>query len=182
MAAIDWSPAWELGVDAMDETHREFVSSLGALADAPEDAILARLDELIDHTARHFSAENEWMAMLPFPPLHCHVAEHEGVLGAMRLARDYMAEGKLEVGRVLGPELIAWFENHARTMDAMLAAVIKATGFDPADPRPVELPPELLAGAACHAGHAAGCAGESCGHVAGCAGQSCACHSGTQGS
>lgn len=162
MTTIEWSEAWELGVDAMDDTHREFVASLNALAEAPADALLARLDELIDHTARHFSAENEWMAMLPFPPVHCHVAEHEGVLGAMRLAREYVAEGKLEVGRVLGPELVSWFENHARTMDAMLATVIKVTGFDPADPRPVALPPELLAGAACHTEHEAGCAGHSC--------------------
>ena len=99
--------------------------------------------------------------------MHCHVAEHEGVLDAMRLARTYVADGKPEVARVLGRELGAWFANHARTMDAMLAAVIKLTGFDPADPRPVELPASLMGGgAACHAptGHA-------------CAGAGCACHS-----
>jgi hemerythrin len=159
---IEWSESWDLGVGPMDDTHREFVASLGALGQAPEDALLARLDELLAHTERHFSTENGWMEMLPFPPLHCHVAEHQGVLDAMRLARDYVAEGKAEVARVLGRELLTWFDNHARTMDAMLAAVIKITGFDPADPRPVELPPELLAAAGCQSDHAAGCGGGAC--------------------
>jgi hemerythrin-like metal-binding protein len=163
VTTIEWSQAWELGVGAMDDTHREFVAAVNALGDAPDDALQARLDELIAHARRHFAAENDWMAKLPFPPIHCHMAEHQGVLEAMGLARTYMAEGKLEVGRVLGQELAAWFANHARTMDAMLAAVIKLTGFDPADPRPVAIPPELAASVACDGEHPSRCSGLSCG-------------------
>ena len=163
MTEIAWSDTWEMGVDAMDETHREFVASVEALGRAPDDALLARVDELIDHTARHFASENEWMTALSFPAMHCHVAEHEGVLDAMRLARGYVAEGKAEVGRVLGRELANWFANHARSMDAMLAAAIKLTGFDPADPRPVANPAWLQdAGSACHAEPVSGCGGSAC--------------------
>ena len=131
MSLLEWSTALELGVDRMDHTHREFVDQLNALSAAPDAAFLALLDRFLDHTVQHFEQEKRWMAQLPFPPIHCHTAEHEGVLEVMREARQHVAAGNVEVGRVLARELAPWFAQHAATMDAMLAQVMKASGFNP---------------------------------------------------
>lgn len=128
---IEWSPQHELGVARMDATHREFIDCVNALHDAPDSDMLAALDKLLLHTIEHFEQENRWMSELAFPPAHCHVPEHEGILQITREVRGMIAEGKYEIGRVLAKELAPWFVNHAATMDNMLAAFIQARGFDP---------------------------------------------------
>jgi hemerythrin len=130
MPLIEWSDALTLGVAKMDATHREFVDQLNALADAGDDVLLAGLDDFIAHTVEHFEQENGWMGSMDYPPIHCHLEEHEGVLGIMREVRGMVAEGKFELGRVLVRELAPWFTNHAATMDAMLATFIQAKGLD----------------------------------------------------
>jgi hemerythrin len=127
MATMEWSGALELGVDAMDETHREFVAHLNALGEASDADILARFDACYAHTVEHFAQESEWMRQITFPPAHCHTAEHEGVLEVMREVRGHLQAGHYEVGRVLARELATWFQGHAASMDAMLAYVLKAS-------------------------------------------------------
>jgi hemerythrin-like metal-binding protein len=128
MNTMEWSPALELGVGVMDDTHRDFVRLLNALGEASEQDMVARFDEFYAHTVAHFGQETEWMQRMDFPPLHCHQQEHEGVLEVMREVRGYLLEGKYDVGRVLAKELAAWFKSHATTMDAMLAQALASGG------------------------------------------------------
>lgn len=133
MTLIAWSDKLALGVATMDDTHRGFVELLNALHAAPDERLAERLDAFIAHTITHFEQERVWMQELDFPPMHCHVNEHEGVLNIMREVRGLLDEGKFEVGRVLARELAPWFENHARGMDAMLAFFLRCSeaGVDP---------------------------------------------------
>ena len=129
MATIEWSEALLLGVEPMDSTHREFMARLNALAEAPEARMLECFELLYSHTQEHFERENAWMEQIVFPPVHCHTAEHEGVLEVMRDVRRHLEAGDLEVGRVLARELAEWFKGHAATMDAMLAQMLQAHGI-----------------------------------------------------
>ena len=126
MTTMEWNAALELGVDTMDDTHRDFVRCVNALGEASDADMMARFEELYQHTIEHFGQEIEWMKEINFPPLHCHSAEHDGVLEVMREVRGYLQQGNYEVGRVLARELATWFKSHAATMDAMLAQVLKA--------------------------------------------------------
>lgn len=128
---LEWSPQYELGVPRMDATHREFVTLVNALHDAADADMLAALDALLAHTVEHFEQENRWMSLLAFPPAHCHVPEHEGILQIAREVRGMLVEEKFEIGRVLARELMPWFVNHAATMDNMLASYIQARGYNP---------------------------------------------------
>lgn len=130
MATLDWTPALALGDARIDDTHREFVEMVNAVGDAADEQMLAAVDALIAHTEEHFGQEQRWMAATEFPPTHCHLDEHAGVLDAMRETRNYVAEGKYNVGRVLAKELASWFTSHAATMDNMLAQWLKAQNFD----------------------------------------------------
>ena len=133
MALLDWSDKLVLGVERMDETHREFVEQLNTLHAASDEDYLRLLDAFIEHTVAHFEQEQRWMQELNFPPIHCHTNEHDGVLNIMRDVRRMVAEGKGEIGRVLTRELAPWFENHAAGMDAMLAFFLRCVeaGVDP---------------------------------------------------
>lgn len=125
---MNWSTDYELGIAPMDETHREFVEQVAALAAAADGELAGLLDELIVHTIAHFEQEKRWMQTSGFPPIHCHTGEHERVLEVMRDVRNKVGAGDLALGRTLVKELPAWFENHASTMDAALAFFIKETG------------------------------------------------------
>ncbi|HZP88510.1 MAG TPA: hemerythrin domain-containing protein [Burkholderiales bacterium] len=128
MATMEWSDSLELGVDQMDDTHKEFVEHLNALSAAADEDMLAQFDAFYAHTVEHFGQEHEWMQAIEFPPIHCHDTEHEGVLEVMREVRRHLEAGDYNVGRVLAREMGEWFRIHAGTMDAMLAAVLKSGG------------------------------------------------------
>ena len=121
MALLDWTEEFALGEAQMDATHREFVDCLNAVAAAADDNFLPALDRFIDHSDAHFADENTRMAATCFPPSQCHVTEHTNVLNLCRDVRQMVVEGKLPVGRVLVNELAPWFQQHAQSMDAMLA-------------------------------------------------------------
>jgi hemerythrin-like metal-binding protein len=131
---MEWTDALTLGVDRMDATHREFVEYLNLLAAAADEEMLVQFDAFYAHTVAHFEQEAQWMRSTAFPPIHCHEAEHEGVLEVMREVRGHLEQGKFEVGRVLAAEMAEWFRGHTATMDAMLAHYLKTRGLEPQAP------------------------------------------------
>lgn len=130
MAVIEWTPELELGFDPMDQTHREFVAMLNDMAMAPDDEVDEKLERFIAHTVAHFEQENQWMRLSGFPPIGCHMGEHERVLAILFEVRGMVRTGQIIIARVLATELAAWFENHAATMDHALAYYLEQTGFD----------------------------------------------------
>jgi len=130
MAVIEWKPEFELGLQPMDETHREFIAMLNDLEAAPDEEIDEKLDQFIAHTVAHFEQENHWMRLSGFPPIGCHMGEHERVLAILYEVRRMVHTGQVIIARVLARDLATWFENHAATMDYALAYYIEHTGFD----------------------------------------------------
>ena len=131
MPVMEWSDTLELDKGVMDETHREFIELLNRLADAPDDSMLAVLDEFIEHTEEHFAQEPHWMEQLTYPPRTCHVREHDGVREPAREVRRRVAAGETRFGLVLAKAVAEWFAGHAGSMDHVLALYMKEKGYDP---------------------------------------------------
>lgn len=131
MPLMQWNDALVLDGGIIDETHKEFVELLNRMFEAPDENMLEILDEFIAHTEAHFAQEQRWMEELDFPPLSCHVGEHEGVLEITREVRRRAAEGEARFGKVLAQGVAEWFENHAASMDMVLAQYIKERGYEP---------------------------------------------------
>ncbi|MCG3200681.1 MAG: Bacteriohemerythrin [Gammaproteobacteria bacterium] len=126
---MEWKPDFELGLPPMDETHREFVGMLNELASCAEGEFVGLLERLVAHTVTHFEQEATWMHACGFPPMRCHVGEHERVLKVVSEVLARVRTGDLELGRRLIAELPHWFEHHAATMDRALAGYIRSTGY-----------------------------------------------------
>lgn len=131
MALLEWSPSLELDLELMDETHREFAALVNQLGDAPDAEVPACFDALIEHTVAHFEQENVWMQESGFPPIDCHIGEHERVLQGLHSVRHLLAAGDVAIARRAAEELTPWFANHAATMDNALAFHIKRSGYTP---------------------------------------------------
>ena len=134
---MEWNETLVLDQRLMDETHREFIELLNGLADAPDEKMLAVLDEFIRHTEEHFAQEQRWMEQMTYAPLTCHVREHDGVLETAYEVRRRVAAGETRFGHVLARAVAEWFSNHAASMDNVLALYMKEKGFEPdRDPLP----------------------------------------------
>lgn len=129
MPIIIWSAAHELGVPAMDRTHREFVELYNGLAGASDRDFAVRFDALVDHTVAHFAQEDRWMEASGFPPTAIHRSEHDRVLALMRGLQQRVAAGEVTAGRPVVDTLPAWFDQHAATMDAALANWMRRVGY-----------------------------------------------------
>jgi hemerythrin-like metal-binding protein len=126
---MEWKAEFELGVAPMDDTHREFVNMLSELESCAAEDFGNRLEHFAAHTVAHFDQENAWMHASGFPPIRCHMGEHERVLRVIFDVLERVRGGELDLGRRLVAELPHWFEHHAATMDFALASYIRATGY-----------------------------------------------------
>ena len=123
---LTWSDDLVMNMDKMDETHREFVDMLAATELAPDAQLLQSFTDLIAHTESHFGGEDQWMKDSAFGPGGCHSDEHDMILKVMREAlRRGQADNNLSLVRQLTSELAIWFDNHAKSMDAVLAMYLK---------------------------------------------------------
>ncbi|MBP7661847.1 MAG: hemerythrin domain-containing protein, partial [Burkholderiaceae bacterium] len=100
MALLNWDDRLLVGVEPMDQTHREFVELLGELARAAEADTISALDRLIEHTVLHFRQEEEWMVDSGWGP-PCHAGEHHQVLEIIRTVRTRALAGEWKLVGVL---------------------------------------------------------------------------------
>lgn len=128
MEILQFNAGLTLGNAVMDATHQEFTDLLNRVGNAPEDQLVGALDEFIAHSEAHFAQEQQWMEEKQFPPLHCHVREHEGVLEITREVRNRVAAGETHLASVLAKAVAEWFTLHVTSMDAVLAMFLAQPG------------------------------------------------------
>lgn len=158
MKIMEWNDALAIDGGVIDDTHKEFVDLLNRLGEVEGVDVLPAIDEFIAHTEEHFLQEQRWMEAIPFPPIHCHVNEHNGVLDICREVRNRVANGETRYSKVLAQAVGEWFENHAASMDTVLAMVMKEQGYEPtrgAGDRAGQ--PVLETAGSCGGGSAGGC-------------------------
>lgn len=119
--ALHWSDALLLGLDEIDDEHREFVDLINALQRCADTDVLACLDRFIAHAQAHFAHEDDWMTSTAFPPARCHIAEHAAVLKSAFEARAMAGTGELAFARQFADDLAAWFPAHVEQLDSALA-------------------------------------------------------------
>ena len=129
MVLIEWNDRFELGVGRMDSSHQEFIQLLSRLNGVTVQEFPVLFAKLLAHTEQHFASEERWMVESGFPPIMIHCDEHERVLEILREALTVVQSGDAASGRTLVRELLAWFEQHAASMDLALARHIEATGY-----------------------------------------------------
>jgi hemerythrin-like metal-binding protein len=118
---LEWNDRYLLGFGPMDETHEEFVSLVGRMQLAPDQALESLLSELAAHATKHFEMENQWMTQTEFPARSCHIDEHAAVMKSVEEVRELLAQGNTDVCRRLVKELAGWFPAHADHLDSALS-------------------------------------------------------------
>ncbi|MEJ2453273.1 MAG: hemerythrin domain-containing protein [Candidatus Thiodiazotropha sp.] len=118
---------YQLGLMAMDGTHREFVDLVNRLGEADKAGFITLFAELHQHTKRHFEQEMRWMEDSAFPAIREHADEHRRVLGELDRFAQRVASGSIMMGKAyVTQQLPHWFDLHAKTMDSALANHLKS--------------------------------------------------------
>lgn len=115
-----------LGMDEMDNTHREFITQVDTLISASNAEFPALFQSLVTHTREHFMAEGRLMRESKYRGLPEHEAEHHRVLGELQQLNRTLKRGHLPLVRAYVKEgLPEWFDTHLAMMDGALVMHLK---------------------------------------------------------
>jgi len=119
---LAWQEAYECGEATIDAEHRELFALANRAIDATlgeggREGVLAALDGLIAHVARHFADEEAILARLRYGDLEPHRRAHEGLVRRALWLRERVGSGEAGVGALvefLAQDVVA---RHMLTMD-----------------------------------------------------------------
>lgn len=129
MPIIEWDDqVFLLGLEIMDETHKEFVTLLNQLEEVDDRAFPILFERLIAHTMLHFQLEESLMHESKFPAFAEHKDEHQRILGELNQFKKRVDKGLVAFGRnYIHSRMPEWFCLHAATMDSALVAHMNNT-------------------------------------------------------
>jgi hemerythrin len=123
---LKWTEDLSVGVDEIDEQHRELFRRAGRVLDGlkrgePEE-IGGLVDFLHEYAVTHFGAEEEFMRKSRYPGYVRHKAEHDRFIAdllALSREHDRKGSGAFMVLRV-SHWLVQWLKEHVSGTDAEL--------------------------------------------------------------
>ena len=128
MNLFTWTDDLLLGVELIDNQHREYFRRVNALFDAlggrePKEALVATFEFLQEYVVEHFDAEQHIMAVHAFPGADEHMQQHEFFAGKVDAMREALTgeDGPAVVTEQVDSLLVAWFVKHIRRVDQELA-------------------------------------------------------------
>jgi len=123
MPLLNWSPDLSVGVDALDDDHRQLFALVNQVHDAIQagcaEPLLAPLfDRLVDYAREHFRREEALMDEGHYPGLAAHREEHLLLATRVHELRRRFVGGSVEN---LNLELLVlfktWLTSHIRISD-----------------------------------------------------------------
>ena len=128
MPLMQWTEELSVGVESLDDDHRQLFAMVNGLFDAIEggtggELLGALFDALVDYTRDHFTREEALMAARHYPGLAAHRAEHAQLAERVHALRRNFLGGvaKPLKAEPVGQELLVlfktWLTSHIRVTD-----------------------------------------------------------------
>lgn len=132
MAPLEWSSSLQIGVEDIDNQHKEILGRINSLmlsmqAGKGAEQIGALLEFLTDYVKHHFAAEEKLMAELLYPGFEQHRGEHaEFVRDLATLKGEYEAEGASSHFAVkVNSRVGVWFVSHIMRSDRAIGTFLR---------------------------------------------------------
>ena len=125
MPVIDWDDHYSIGVEKIDNHHKNLFFILNKTYDSflkyvPTDELGTLFDELIDYTAYHFSQEEQLMQENQFPDFLAHKKEHDNFSQKIVEMQKDFHNGKKALTLEVISFLNNWLSHHILHIDAEL--------------------------------------------------------------
>jgi hemerythrin len=136
VSIVDLEAIPQVELQFINDDHREEGRLLNELADAvkghlggkiPVEAVLHKLDALLEHTQEHFGREEDAMRQAGFPPYEVHKGEHDRVVDEMESEETHFREtgDTKRLWSYVSEGIPTWFVGHIHSMDAVTAQFVK---------------------------------------------------------
>ena len=120
MSYMQWGPSLSIGIEVIDEQHKQIVEYINkldsAILDNDNQAIRHVLDELVDYTMTHFAFEESLLQKGGYPHFDAHKQVHETFKKSITEYVEQFEQGEA-VGRKLLSMLRVWLTNHIKRDD-----------------------------------------------------------------
>ena len=125
MTLIVWRDEFSVGVESVDQEHREMIELINGLDNAmAEDAdcttVISTLGEIYAKISAHFALEEKYMRETRYMAYAEHKEDHEILLDDLRDIMDQVEDDGTYNEDQLSKDLSYWFSEHFRTHDARL--------------------------------------------------------------
>ncbi|MCB1955428.1 MAG: hemerythrin family protein [Rhodocyclaceae bacterium] len=119
---FEWSDSFSVGVQEIDEQHKELVGLLNQLHTAihehhGSEAARRILDELADYTKTHFMVEESLMRISNYPDFTAHKQWHEDLIGQVVALQEKLDKGQATITFELLHFLKVWLTKHINEAD-----------------------------------------------------------------
>lgn len=128
---LKWKNAYYVGVEEIDNDHKQLVSLINQVVTASQDHLSENivpniLDELIDYTKNHLRREEKLMEEYEYPDRVKHAVMHVKFIDKInKFHTKYESERKMK-NEVVFDFLRCWLLKHISSTDQDLGAFIKA--------------------------------------------------------
>ena len=125
MSLLQWKPEYSVGIQSMDDEHREMIELINATceklsSETSADQVEEYLGEILSTISMHFALEERMMQKAGYDEYQAHKDDHEVLLDRLRdLMDDFFVDPASGAMR-LEHGLSDWFAGHFSTFDARL--------------------------------------------------------------
>ncbi|MFC2074391.1 bacteriohemerythrin [Campylobacterota bacterium] len=118
-------------LSSMNDIHNEeiaLITKLHTVAKNHEtEAVVDLLNELIEHTAKHFASEEKLMQEAQFPDYHIHKHEHAKQLMDIQSIRSFfeMTNDTQSIAAYMHDSLTPWIIEHVENYDSSASEFLK---------------------------------------------------------
>ena len=129
MSLMQWKPEYSVGIDSMDDEHREMINLINEIYEKLEseldtDQIEQCLGDIFSTISMHFALEERLMQKSNYAEYQAHKDDHEDLLDQIRDLMDDFAGDTSSGATMLEQSLSNWFAGHFSTFDARLHGVL----------------------------------------------------------
>ena len=131
---ITWTPELAIGVEVIDEQHRELFAHVARFLSTVD---AGRIEELLDllhflgsYVEAHFRTEEDLMREAGYPALEAHAREHDAFRAMFGAVVGQFARygDDPRVAAFAQREVCSWLESHVSTTDRELGTWLRTRG------------------------------------------------------
>ncbi|MCX7141786.1 MAG: bacteriohemerythrin [Proteobacteria bacterium] len=122
MSLIKWSSELSVEIEIIDAQHKKLIAMINKLDAAMRlgkgrDLTEKILDELVEYTRKHFSAEEEYFTKFGYPFTAQHVKEHIAFIKKIEKFQANFEKEKLTLSTKIVDFLSDWLRDHIQGTD-----------------------------------------------------------------
>ncbi|OUR60840.1 hypothetical protein A9Q74_11900 [Colwellia sp. 39_35_sub15_T18] len=123
MTALIWDEGMSVGIEAIDEDHKQIIAILAKLTSAQYGKILTQeiddiFTELSDYVSKHFAREEALLEKVSYPELIAHKQSHQAFIDKLpELKQQWLTQDNLTTSESIIMFLHQWIINHILVED-----------------------------------------------------------------